>query len=184
MGNPPFNGSTTMSKSQKDEVTAIFAGVKKAASLDFVTAWYKKAADLFQSNNKIECAFVSTNSICQGEQVAPLWKTLFNVGVHINFAHQTFQWRNEAKDNAGVYCIVIGFGKKERNEKKLYCYETVKVEPSTRIVKAINGYLIDGNPLTMVDASSQAINGAKAMARGNQPTDGGTLIIEPKLPID
>lgn len=178
MGNPPFNGSTTMSKSQKDEVTAIFAGVKKAASLDFVTAWYKKAADLFQSNNKIECAFVSTNSICQGEQVAPLWKTLFNVGVHINFAHQTFQWRNEAKDNAGVYCVVIGFGKKERNEKKLYCYETVKVEPSTRIVKAINGYLIDGNPLTMVDASSQAINGAKAMARGNQPTDGGTLIIE------
>ena len=134
--------------------------------------------ELPQVNPKIECAFVSTNSICQGEQVAPLWGTLFNDGMHINFAHQTFQWRNEAKDNAGVYCVVIGFSKHERNEKRLYCYESVRADPSTRIVKAINGYLIEGNSLTMVVSAAQTLNGAVAMVRGNQPTDGGNLIIE------
>ena len=178
MGNPPFIGAATMSKVQKKEVMDVFDGVKNSGILDFVAAWYKKASGLVQVNPKIECAFVSTNSICQGEQVAPLWGMLFNDGIHINFAHQTFQWRNEAKDNAGVYCVVIGFGKHERNEKRLYCYESVRAEPSTRIVKAINGYLVEGKPLTMVCSVAQTINGAVAMMRGNQPTDGGNLIIE------
>lgn len=178
MGNPPFIGAAMMSKVQKKEVMDVFDGVKNSGVLDFVAAWYKKASGLVQVNPKIECAFVSTNSICQGEQVAPLWGTLFNDGIHINFAHQTFQWRNEAKDNAGVYCVVIGFGKHERNEKRLYCYESVRAEPSTRIVKAINGYLVEGKPLTMVGSADQTLNGAVAMVRGNQPTDGGNLIIE------
>ena len=178
MGNPPFIGAATMSKVQKKEVMDVFDGVKNAGILDYVAAWYKKASDLVQVNPNIECAFVSTNSICQGEQVAPLWGALFNGGMHINFAHQTFQWRNEAKDNAGVYCVVIGFSKHERNEKRLYCYESVRADPSTRIVKAINGYLIEGNSLTMVVSAAQTLNGAVAMVRGNQPTDGGNLIIE------
>ena len=178
MGNPPFIGAATMSKVQKKEVMDVFDGVKNAGILDYVAAWYKKASDLVQVNPNIECAFVSTNSICQGEQVAPLWGALFNGGMHINFAHQTFQWRNEAKDNAGVYCVVIGFGKHERKEKRLYCYESVRAEPSMRIVKNINGYLVEGNPLTMVGSATQTLNGAVAMVRGNQPTDGGNLIIE------
>lgn len=179
MGNPPFIGAATMSKVQKKEVMDVFDGVKNSGILDFVAAWYKKASGLVQVNPKIECAFVSTNSICQGEQVAPLWGMLFNDGIHINFAHQTFQWRNEAKDNAGVYCVVIGFGKHERNEKRLYCYESVRAEPSAHIVKSINGYLIEGNPETIVYAASKCLcDTVPAMVYGNKPTDGGNLIIE------
>lgn len=179
MGNPPFIGAATMSKVQKKEVMDVFDGVKNSGILDFVAAWYKKASGLVQVNPKIECAFVSTNSICQGEQVAPLWGMLFNDGIHINFAHQTFQWRNEAKDNAGVYCVVIGFGKHERNEKRLYCYESVRAESSAHIVKSINGYLIEGNPETIVYAASKCLcDTVPAMVYGNKPTDGGNLIIE------
>lgn len=179
MGNPPFNGASTMNKAQKQEVLNVFSGVKNAGILDFVTAWYKKAADLMAVNPNIECAFVSTNSICQGEQVAPLWGTLFDAGIHINFAHQTFQWRNEAKDNAGVYCVVIGLGKKPRKDKTLYCYETPKSDPSVHSVKEINGYLIDASPKVFVQGQSNCLNkNITPMVYGNKPTDGGNLIVE------
>lgn len=178
MGNPPFGGASTMTKEQKNLVLTIFKGVKSAGSLDLVAAWYKKACDICQQNSSVECAFVSTNSICQGEQVAPLWGTLFNAGIQINFAHQTFQWRNEAKDNAGVYCVIIGFSKLGRKNKKLFRYETVKAEPSSQTVTSINGYLVEGVADVMVTSVSRAINNAKPMVYGNKPTDGGNLIIE------
>lgn len=178
MGNPPFIGAATMTKVQKQEVLNVFKGTKNAGILDFVTAWYKKASEVAYKNPKIECSFVSTNSICQGEQVAPLWEELFNSGFHINFAHQTFKWRNEAKDNAGVNCVIIGFGIKERKEKTLYCYESLKDEPSQHFVSNINGYLLENNRNIFVKSENQTINGVKPMVRGNQPTDGGNLIIE------
>ena len=178
MGNPPFGGASTMSKTQKEEVLSVFKGQRNAGSLDFVTAWYKKAGDIMQINPAIECAFVSTNSICQGEQVAPLWGPLFKKGIRINFAHQTFLWRNEAKGNAFVYCIIVGFSKQERKNKKLFCYETPKSEPSCHSVTAINGYLIEGQADVMATSASRAINNAKPMVYGNKPTDGGNLIIE------
>lgn len=178
ISNPPFSGASTMSKVQKQEVLAVFANVRNAGILDFVTAWYKKAADLLLMNSNIECAFVSTNSICQGEQVAPLWETLFANGVRINFAHQTFQWRNEAKDNAGVFCIVVGFALKDRTTKKLFVYETPKSDPSCVTVSQINGYLIEGHP-SMIVHDSNTPQCASHLMVGNQPTDGGNLIIEP-----
>ena len=178
MGNPPFGGASTMSKTQKADVLSVLDNIKNAGSLDFVTGWYKKASDICQLNPSVECAFVSTNSICQGEQVAPLWGTLFKDGVHINFAHQTFQWRNEAKDNAGVYCVIIGFSRYERKDKRLFCYGNVRAEPSSHSVTSINGYLVEGKANLLVTSASRTINNAKPMVYGNKPTDGGNLIIE------
>ena len=127
--NPPFGGSSTISKTQKKEVISTCQGIKNNGILDYVCGWYFKTADLMSENSRIECAFVSTNSICQGEQVAPLWGSLFGRGLHINFAHQTFQWKNEAKDNAGVYCVIIGFSFVERKEKsEASCISVGKTE--------------------------------------------------------
>lgn len=178
ISNPPFNGASTMSKAQKAEVLSVFPNVRNAGILDYVTAWYGKASECLQLNENIECAFVSTNSICQGEQVAPLWGYLFEHNIHINFAHQTFQWRNEAKQNAGVYCVVIGFSKKNKNNKKLFLYETPKSEPIAIQVHQINGYLLDANEQTFIESSNAVLSAPYPMVRGNQPTDGGNLIIE------
>ncbi len=178
IGNPPFGGASTMTKEQKAEVTAVFPSMKNAGILDYVTAWYGKSATVLDQKPSIECAFVSTNSICQGEQVAPLWGWLFGQGIHINFAHQTFQWRNEAKDNAGVYCVIVGFGKHERNHKKLFSYETPKAEPRSYEVQKINGYLLDFDEQLFVEGCSRELSGQMPMIYGNKPTDGGNLIIE------
>lgn len=142
MGNPPFLGAKLMNEEQKAELVSLFKGVKKAGNLDYVTCWYKKANDYIRGTN-IECAFVSTNSICQGEQVPILWKHLFDEGVHINFAHQTFKWWNEAKGKATVYCIIVGFSLKEQARKLLYLYDDVKKEPKETYVQHINPYLMD-----------------------------------------
>lgn len=178
ISNPPFNGASTMSKAQKAEVLAVFPDVKNSGILDYVTAWYGKACDCLQLNENIECAFVSTNSICQGEQVAPLWGHLFEHGIHINFAHQTFQWRNEAKQNAGVYCVVIGFSRKSKNHKKLFLYDTPQSNPVCIDVDDINGYLIDISEKIFITERSTPINALRSMAYGNKPTDNGNLIIE------
>ena len=105
----------------------LFSGVKNAGNLDYVMGWYKKAAEYIQGT-QIECAFVSTNSICQGQQVPILWPNLFARGVHINFAHQTFKWSNEARGNAAVYCIIVGFSLRNRTEKQLFLYDDIKGE--------------------------------------------------------
>ena len=125
LGNPPFLGARVMSKEQSAEIACLFNGVKNAGNLDYVTGWYKKAAEYIQ-RTQIECAFVSTNSICQGQQVPILWPNLFARGVHINFAHQTFKWSNEARGNAAVYCIIVGFSLRNRTEKQLFLYDDIK----------------------------------------------------------
>lgn len=178
IGNPPFGGALTITPKQKEEVTTIFASIPKAGVLDYVTAWYGKSANILSLNPKIECAFVSTNSICQGEQVAPLWGELFHRDIHINFAHQTFQWRNEAKDNAGVYCVVIGFGKVERTQKKLFIYTTPQSEPQTYEVKQINAYLLEGSENLFITRQGTALSAKLPLSFGNMPNDGGSFIIE------
>lgn len=179
IGNPPFGGALKITPQQKAEVKAVFTDVKTAGILDYVTAWYGKSAEMLDQNPQIQCAFVSTNSICQGEQVAPLWGNLFKRGIHINFAHQTFQWRNEAKNNAGVYCVVIGFGKVERQYKKLFIYETPQAEPKTYDVKRINAYLLDANEQMFISTINRALAARNDMNFGNMARDNGALIIEP-----
>jgi len=176
LGNPPFLGSKVMSDSQRKEVTAIFSGVKNGAILDYVTCWYKKAAQYIQGT-EIEVAFVSTNSICQGEQVPILWPELMNKhGIKINFAHQTFKWSNEARGKAAVYCVIIGFSLADREEKKIYQYATVTGEPAETSAKQINAYLVDFDMIFIISRSKPLCN-VPPMNFGNMPLDGGHLLL-------
>ncbi len=179
LGNPPFVGFTYMSVQQKEDMSFIFEDLKNTGVLDFVTAWYKKSAEFIQKTN-IEVAFVSTNSICQGESVAPLWNILFNdYGIKINFAHQTFRWNNEARGKAAVFCVIVGFGLFDRIPKRIYHYVDVDSEPIERISKQINAYLIDAPNIIVVSRNTPLCN-TPPMVYGNKPVDGGNLIIEEK----
>lgn len=144
IGNPPFVGSALMSKEQKDEITTLFSGVNLAASVDYVAGWYWKAAEMMQGTD-IKAAFVSTNSITQGEQVAPIWKPLLEkFGLHIIFAHRTFRWDSEANNKAHVYCVIIGISSKEPKHCLLYKYKTVTSDPEQEKLPRISPYLCNG----------------------------------------
>ncbi|MDA3940652.1 MAG: N-6 DNA methylase, partial [Spirochaetia bacterium] len=169
LGNPPFLGARIMNGEQKKEVAIIFNGLKKCSNLDYVTCWYRKAAEYIK-NTKIEVAFVSTNSICQGEQVPILWPELiYKYGLSIIFAHQTFKWSNEARGKAAVYCVIVGFSHKSRKIKKLFMYENVKSNPQEIIAKQINAYLIDA-PIVFIDSRSSPLSSkVSKMIFGNMP---------------
>lgn len=122
VGNPPFLGARNQSKEQKAEVLNVFDGAKNAGNIDYCGAWYIKAAR-FTEGKHTRCALVSTNSICQGEQVANIWKPLHDMGVHIDFAHNTFRWDNEAADKAHVFCVIVGFSR-EQSDKRLFVHVT------------------------------------------------------------
>ena len=174
LGNPPFVGFSFRNDVQKKEMELIFPGVK---NLDYVAAWYRKAAEYIQST-RIEVAFVSTNSICQGESVAPLWKLLQGTyRIVINFAHQTFRWNNEARGKAAVYCVIIGFCLFDRNKKKLFTYSDVDAEPVDCDARQINAYLVDA-PNVIVESRRIPFGAVPQMIYGNKPADGGNLIIE------
>ena len=175
LGNPPFLGASVMNREQKKEVETVFARMKGCDSLDYVTCWYKKAACLMRDTH-IETAFVSTNSICQGEQVPLLWPELMDrYGIHINFAHHTFKWSNEARGNAAVYCVIIGFSQKNRENKKLFQYSTVTGNPAETPVKRINAYLVDAENI-FIKSRAFPLCKVSAMVYGNKPTDGGHLL--------
>lgn len=134
-----------MSEQQRRELLTI-AGPKLqgAGVLDYVAAWYLKAAQYIQGT-ATKVALVSTNSITQGEQVSILWGELLNrYGVYIQFAHRTFKWSNEARSNANVFCVIIGFGLQKHTARRLYDYVTPKAAPQELRVKNINPYLVDG----------------------------------------
>ncbi|WP_255809918.1 DNA methyltransferase [Treponema denticola] len=177
LGNPPFLGARVMSKEQSAEIACLFTGVKNAGNLDYVTGWYKKAADYIKDTT-IKCAFVSTNSICQGQQVPILWPLLFSQSIHINFAHQTFKWSNEARGNAAVYCIIAGFSLNKDSDKKLFLYEDVKGVPKEVPAKQINAYLMDAQNVFIDSRSSVLDVQTNPMVFGSMPNDGGNLIIE------
>jgi type I restriction-modification system DNA methylase subunit len=174
MGNPPFVGASMMSKEQKDEAVAIFGKIKLSNSIDFVGAWYYKAAMLMQNTN-IQAALVSTNSITQGEQVAPLWKNLIEkYHIHIDFAYRTFRWDSEAKIKAHVHCVIIGFSSEHSNRPKIIFDGDSKKEASN-----INPYLLDASDV-YIESRSTPICNVFPMTKGNQPSDGGNLILSPE----
>ena len=176
LGNPPFVGSKYQDQQQKEEMSIVFEGVKSAGLLDYVCAWYLLAAK-YISKTEIKVALVSTNSISQGEQVSILWNALFDQDVHINFAHRTFQWNNEARGKAAVYCVIIGFSVTSDRNKFLFEYENVKGEPDQRKVDNINPYLIDG-PDVLLNNRSNPICNVPKIGIGNKPVDGGHYLFE------
>lgn len=164
MGNPPFVGFTFMSSEQKEDIQNLFPGIK---NLDFVSGWFKKASDYIKDTN-IECGFVSTNSITQGETVSRLWECL---DIKINFAYQSFIWNSEATLKAHVHCVIIGFAYQNRKIKKLYQSDSCK------IVKNINAYLCNA-PDILISSRNKPLCNVPKMIYGNKPADGGNLIIE------
>jgi len=171
MGNPPFIGASNMSAEQKEEAVLIFGKIKLANSIDYVGAWYHKAAAYIQ-NTKIRVGFVSTNSITQGEQVAPLWsKLLREYQIHIDFAYQTFKWNNDAKGKAQVHCIIIGFSNYVSGKQKLLFDQYGDVI----VVGNINPYLVEA-PDILVESRGTPICDVPQMMLGNKPSDGGNLI--------
>jgi methylase of polypeptide subunit release factors len=172
LGNPPFIGKQLQNAQQKTDMQQVFTGVNGAGVLDYVTAWYIKAAQLIQ-NTKIRCAFVSTNSISQGEQVGILWQELYNkYMVKIHFAHRTFSWSNEAKGKAAVHCVIIGFGLEDIENKRIFDYADIKSEATERMVKNINPYLVEGNDLVILK-KSKPISTVPESIYGNKIVDGG-----------
>lgn len=168
IGNPPFIGYTYQSAQQKADLLAVTGlNFKK---MDYVVSWYYKAA-AFISGTDIRCAFVSTNSICQGEQVAAVWKNIFAQGIHFDFAYKTFKWTSDSDKMAAVHCVIIGFSQNYRGDK--FIFDGDKKIPA----KNINAYLVDA-PNVFVESRTQALCNVPDMVYGNKPAEGGNLIIE------
>jgi len=176
LGNPPFVGSKMMSIEQRNDILAVFDNAKGVGVLDYVSGWYIKAAKYIQGT-RIKCAFVSTNSITQGEQVGILWSLLLKkFGIKIHFAHKTFKWSNEARGKAAVFCVIIGFADLDADEKFLFEYENVSGEPHEIKVKNINPYLVSADDV-IVESRQNPICHVPKMSFGNMPLDGGNLLL-------
>jgi hypothetical protein len=202
LGNPPFIGKSLMNAAQKADMDIIFNGVNGAGVLDYVTAWYIKAAKymqeynfmdqaeepsieqplrrtLVQDNNgqQTKTAFVSTNSISQGEQVGVLWNELFNkYKIKIHFAHRTFSWTNEARGNAAVHVVIIGFANFDVPTKGIYEYDNLKAEPHELRVRNINPYLVEGRD-SFVLSRKKPLSNVVELIYGNKPVDGGNFFM-------
>jgi hypothetical protein len=176
MGNPPFVGYSLQSKEQKKDILSIYVNekgkpYKTAGKIDYVAGWYFKASQLIQGTN-IRIAFVSTNSITQGEQVAGVWKPLYDrFGIHIDFAYRTFRWDSEANLKAHVHCVIVGFSVAPNNaEKRIYS------EEHFQMAENINAYLMDA-PTVFIESRSKSLCEVPEMLYGNKPTDGGFLFL-------
>jgi len=167
MGNPPFLGYAYQGKAQKEDMALIFP---KAKNLDYVAAWYKKSLD-YMGGTQIRAAFVSTNSITQGEQVAVLWQPLMNADCVINFAHRTFKWDSEASSKAAVHCVIVGFSLTHERQKIIFDGD------KSVVAKNISPYLIDA-PNVFIDKRKKPLCDVPEITRGSDPVDGGNLIIE------
>ncbi|OQB48005.1 MAG: hypothetical protein BWY00_00943 [Firmicutes bacterium ADurb.Bin153] len=174
LGNPPFSGARVMSSEQKDDMLLVFHGLKGVGNLDYVAAWYRKSMDYIKGT-KIKVGLVSTNSITQGEQVCVLWKPLLEEGLHINFAHRTFKWSNEAKNKAAVYCVIIGFSLIPAKRALLFDYADPKSEPICSFVKEINPYLVDA-PGILIMSRTKPLCDVPQIETGNQPIDDGNYL--------
>jgi hypothetical protein len=218
LGNPPFVGAKFMIEAQRDDTRAVFTGIDNAGLLDFVAAWYVKAAhylreanparagqaiwgripistqsvvtdnqavtklgsdpelpDFAHRTNTARCAFVSTNSIVQGEQVGVLWGWLLAQGIHIHFAHRTFSWTNEARGKAAVHCVIIGFGLEDRPGKLIFEYADIRGEPHAVAAANINPYLVDA-PDVVLPRRSRPICNVPEIGIGNKPIDDGNYL--------
>lgn len=170
MGNPPFVGKKEQSREQKSDLVSVWENAKGTGNLDYVTGWYKKTAEVVQ-DSRIQVAFVSTNSITQGEQVPIFWRQMFNMGIHIDFAYRTFRWDSEASIKAHVHCVIIGFSVlPEKKKRRLYTTENYQE------VNNINPYLVDA-PSVLIEGRSRSICNALPILYGSMPIDDGHLIL-------
>ncbi|MFZ2727329.1 MAG: DNA methyltransferase, partial [Methylococcaceae bacterium] len=176
MGNPPFIGKKEQTLQQKTDIEPLISSIKGAGVLDYVSAWYIKATSYIKCNYSISVAFVSTNSICQGEQVSILWSYLLMQGIKIYFAHRTFRWNNEGRGVAAVHCVIIGFGLKETNNYRLFNYSNIKGEAIETKVSQINPYLVDA-PSIFLEKRMTPISNSPSMNYGSMSIDNGYLIL-------
>lgn len=177
MGNPPFIGQYLKDTDQRADLQLVWAD-QYDGYLDYVTGWYKKAADYFRHCVAGQFAFVSTNSIAQGQPVRALFKPLFDVGWHISFAHQTFAWSSEAPGMARVHAVVIGFVKGRDVSPRLFTYPNIKAQPIEVPANRINAYLVDA-PNLWVGKRTKPLAPLPAVNKGSQPTDNGNLLVGP-----
>ncbi len=187
MGNPPFVGGKMMSATQKEDMVRVFGNKwKNLGNMDYVCCWYKKAVDL-EKETKTHCAFVSTNSVSQGQAVAALWKPLFEEGLKIDFAWQTFRWDSESTQKAHVHCVIVGFSCRHARGSRA---ENRAVEPTAHrqifnadgtVIEAknINGYLLDA-PDIFIDNRTKPLCDVPEMTFGSMPNDGGNFILSEK----
>ncbi len=197
LGNPPFVGKKEQSAEQKADMSLIFGDIKGSGVLDYVTAWYLKAVNYVRGDEKISnlldslptmskpprdrvrVAFVSTNSITQGEQVGVFWNELLRRGVKIHFAHRTFRWSNEARGKAAVHCVIVGFALHDTEHKILFDYDDIKGEPHALETRNINPYLVDATSV-IVTKRLTPVSNAPEMVFGTKLVDDGHLVLSPE----
>ncbi|MBI5438774.1 MAG: class I SAM-dependent DNA methyltransferase [Nitrosomonadales bacterium] len=203
LGNPPFVGAKFMDDAQREDVQRVFADIKSGGLLDFVAAWYVKAARYMTTPSpalsgtlpragggtalpspltggaRVKAAFVSTNSITQGEQAGVLWSCLLAQGIRIHFAHRTFQWSNEAKGMAAVHCVIIGFGAFDAEKKTIYEYGDIRGEAHAVAARNINPYPVDAPDVVLVNRQ-HPICAVPEIGIGNKPIDGGHYLFTPE----
>jgi hypothetical protein len=175
LGNPPFVGKHNRTAQQTADMQVLGVDLTGLGVLDYVCAWYMKAAEYIRGT-RIEAAFVSTNSITQGEQASVLWPWLFGKGVKIHFAHRTFKWSNEARGVAHVYCVIIGFATFDSPVKRLYDYETPAGEPMEILARNINPFLVDADDL-VIPSRGRPICPVPEIVYGSKPVDDGHLFL-------
>ena len=172
IGNPPFHGARNKSKQQSQDIKKVFSGWDNLGNLDYVTCWYKKAADYIGKKNT-RCAFVSTNSICQGDSIGALWKNLFGEGIHIDFAHRTFKWLSDSDNPAHVHCVVVGFSRaRNRKPKKIFDGDNFTIATN------INPYLVDDENI-FVESRNEPLCDVPEIGIGNKPIDDGNYLFTP-----
>ncbi len=175
VGNPPFLGSNFQSKEQKEDTARIWDGINGSGVIDYVANWYLVASQVI-GDSKARCAFVSTNSITQGEQPSIFWSALNKEGISIDFAHRSFLWTSEGKGQAAVFCVIIGFSKgRSSATKKLWDYATPNSSPVMREVSQINGYLLDAPNVLVTPRRKPIQTATPPMVNGSKPTDGGWI---------
>ena len=181
LGNPPFVGAKFMNDLQRQAAEPVFATLASGGLLDLVAAWYVKAVKYCaaSSGTRPRCAFVSTNSITQGEQVGVLWGWLLRQGTRIHFAHRTFAWSNEARGVAAVHCVIIGFGLDDVERKMIFEYDDIRGEPHAVVAKNINPYLVDAADVVL-PRRPEPICAVPGIGIGNKPIDGGNYLFTPE----
>ncbi|WP_408913401.1 DNA methyltransferase [Citrobacter freundii] len=176
IGNPPFLGTLGRSKEQREDMQEVFSNFKSLGSLDFVACWFWKGARYIQ-NSQAELALVATNSLCQGDQVSILWPSVFALGLHIHLAYPTFAWANNARDKAAVHVIIIGLSSRA---KKVKLFQKVNETWHCEQVDNISPYLTKGGNIVVNSSHAPICHNVKPMIKGNQPTDGGHLLLTPE----
>ena len=170
LGNPPFRGSSYRTREQKEDMKKVWKGVRSAGNLDYVTCWFKKAVEYSLLNSHVGIAFVSTNTISQGEQCGILWPCLFEYGIKIHFAYRTFKWESEARGKAQVHCVIVGMTRNDKEKCKLYSYDNSSGDHEGSKVSKINGYLVEGTT-QKISFRSKTPKGRFRMHEGSNPRD-------------